>query len=530
MNWSAVREWKPGPWQDWEARLQQERRTALAQADELDQAKARLAGAYGDTADAARAELGRQLAVLDDMIGDLSETLLAVAEFADAVWQVQTLVREVEFELDRRQLTMRADGSVTVPDWLAWEPDPRARAVKQQIIKDVESMAANVVSLAEAADAELARRLTAVADGSYRSIETHRSFTPGLPDAPDPNWSASQVAAWWAALTDAEKQAIITGHPEWIGNLDGIDAASRDQANRILLAKQLAKAQAEVDEYLKNMRLTEPLPTRGVPPELLDKLNALKAIADTLADPRFAADAKLLLLDLDHGMPKAAIALGDVDHAKNVVTYVPGINTNVAEWMRYYTNQVSNIRSQAGGTNQPAPDLAAIAWLGYDEPTYLTTAQTWSAGDGADKLNRFTEGIQASRLASGAGDPHQTVFGHSYGSTTAGMAVRDVRTGTVDDLIMIGSPGSGAQTVGEYNLTPGHAWVSGMDNGDAVQGIGPDAIFGRNPMKMPGVTHLSGNGGGPHPGSIPLFDRHMSYLDPGSDTLMDIAKVIMGQR
>lgn len=68
---------------------------------------------------------------------------------------------------------------------------------------------------------------------------------------------------------------------------------------------------------------------------------------------------------------------------------------------------------------------------------------------GSDRLAGFLNGMQASR-EHGAGDAHMTLVGHSYGSTTSGMAATKVHDGVIDDLVLCGSPGRGPITLQIY--------------------------------------------------------------------------------
>ena len=49
---------------------------------------------------------------------------------------------------------------------------------------------------------------------------------------------------------------------------------------------------------------------------------------------------------------------------------------------------------------------------------------------------------------------HQSIIPHSYGSTTAGIAMRDIGKGVVDDLVYTGSPGAGVSSVGTLGVDP----------------------------------------------------------------------------
>lgn len=95
-----------------------------------------------------------------------------------------------------------------------------------------------------------------------------------------------------------------------------------------------------------------------------------------------------------------------------------------------------------------------------------------------------------------------TLVGHSYGSTTSGMAATKVKHGVIDDLALCGSPGMGTYDANDYRVDRNHLWVSGVPKGDSVQGIGgakigPYGGLGKNPMDPDsGFTHLSGDATG----------------------------------
>ena len=52
--------------------------------------------------------------------------------------------------------------------------------------------------------------------------------------------SPEEAAAYWAALSPAERAAVIQQYPDVIGATDGLPAGARDEANRILLQRDLA--------------------------------------------------------------------------------------------------------------------------------------------------------------------------------------------------------------------------------------------------------------------------------------------------
>ena len=109
------------------------------------------------------------------------------------------------------------------------------------------------------------------------------------------------AAAWWAGLTPAARQAAIAADPAGVGALDGVPAAARDQANRLLLDQALAD------------------PGR-------DGYGVALDTAGQLAARTPAGSAQLLLLrpgreDL------VALSVGDLDTAGAVGVLVPGDGT-----------------------------------------------------------------------------------------------------------------------------------------------------------------------------------------------------------
>ena len=257
----------------------------------------------------------------------------------------------------------------------------------------------------------------------------------------------------------------------------------------------------------------------------------------------------LLTLQDDGRRVKAAVAQGDVDHAKHIGTLVPGIGTTVEGGLDTYFRETGNLRQAAAAQgNMPLKDVATVAWLGYDAPGEANVSNAGDiaspklAQEGSDRLAGFLTGMHASRQF-GAGDAHMTLVGHSYGSTTSGMAATKVKPGVIDDLALCGSPGMGTDDAHNYHVDQNHLWVSGVPQGDSVQGmgasgIGPVGHLGKNPMDADsGFTHLSDDATGSSkynpnaPVSLPInwnFDNHSVYLDEGTETLQDFARVVAG--
>ena len=296
-----------------------------------------------------------------------------------------------------------------------------------------------------------------------------------------------------------------------------------------MLDIELPKLEAEYEEYKKKVGLI-------IDPFEAATLKKLKERAEAVRDIRTTLDRsdedgmprQLLGIDTSNPRVTAIVAQGNVDTAKHIGVIVPGLYSNVANNLDDYDDKASvmgaNVRKHAHGE-----EVAMVSYLGYDAPqNKIEAAMIRKADAGAKQLAGFLNGMHASREY-GAGDAHVTAVTHSYGSTTAGKALTMTDKGAVDDLIQFGSPGSGVQSVDEFHLEKGHAWVSAAPyREDIVQGLGDDGRYGKNPAKMPGYNHLSGDVG-PGEGWFVPFRKHSSYFNEGSEALDDISKVVAGR-
>lgn len=93
-----------------------------------------------------------------------------------------------------------------------------------------------------------------------------------------------------------------------------------------------------------------------------------------------------------------------------------------------------------------------ITWVGYDAPENAGAILSGYAEDGAEELNRFQDGLRATHQDSTPS--HNTVIGHSYGSTVVGHTARGEDSLGADELIFVGSPGVSTGDAHELNLSP----------------------------------------------------------------------------
>lgn len=524
ITWSEVRHWDPTNLNTAVEDLTNSRKKLMEEADEAASAKGRVQSS-GAAVTAMLTSLGSLNELLDAIVNEVSELIMATAEAATGVWDVKTKVFEcTSFVKQYPDLSIGEDGQVRVT---GSEPRLSERIRLKELIDKAIERAVEV-------DNDYSKRLRAVANGRYVCKETAASDSQGLPDLPQKDWSPTEAAAWWGALTEAERRKLIKNHPEAIGNLDGLPGSARDEANRILLPRKLEAAK----KHLKDVeeKLDSEGKSRNSHAEVL--LEARRRVKDLAklnelvsAGGKSHQHYQLLTLEVPERYDKdvkAAVAVGDIDKATNVATTVPGIGNTVRKGMGGMLDTAEELRAKAG-----ADKTAVVAWIGYDAPPGAGLTDTDSNGSDTDymttevadkaapALNRFQEGIHVSHEKQGV-DSHLTVHAHSYGSLVSGTALLDTKVGVVDAAQFHGSPGARATNAHQWNVPYGHVYTA--ENGDdGVVGIGELGGFGPEPSKVPGVQKISSDPDGEHSDywSNPEFMEDAAQITAGKDPAVD---------
>jgi len=415
-----------------------------------------------------------------------------------------------------------ADGTVAEAAGATGDPGDDGRsAVRAEIVARLDQ----VLRAAALLDAELALLLNAVAKAPGSAPAAVACGGPTPPDG-----AVADSAGWWAALSPAAQRRVVAEHPEWIGNRDGIPAAARDAANRLLLGRQAARLEADlrsVQERYDAVTAGGPGPLEAgwlaARDELLARLTELRrqqGVAEAVGRATAEAGRELLLLDLDRARPRAAVAAGDVDSAEHVAVLTPGFGTTVGDDLPGVVDTADALRDRSAGLLDGAGSVATVAWLGYDAPAGpLDVSTDHAARRGGADLARFLDGIDASRRA----DPHLTALGHSYGSLTTGYALQQAHG--VDDDVLFGSPGIGTDDVRDLHVPTGHTAVVEAP-WDPVADLG---WFGDDPNRLPGVTGLSARAATLPDGTVSAGSvLHGQYLTPGTTSQYNIAATVAG--
>lgn len=365
-----------------------------------------------------------------------------------------------------------------------------------------------------------------------------------LATMPGPGASPGQVQNWWQHLTHDQQWAIFVAAPGAIGNRDGVPAWARDRANGVALDRDLATW-----SDLDGRGLLTPDEQRWYA-NALSARDALDRMGDAV-DPVTGEPVHTTLYTYDPtafgGDGRIAVAAGDLDTADNVAVVVPGFGTDMGS-AEYQSTRAVDLYTDARALDPHATN-ATMFWIGYDAPDNVPwgngaddgwdaveVASERAATQGGDRLADTLDGLAADRAGHAA---HVTVVGHSYGSTTTGIAATEHHL-PIDDVVLVGSPGAGehADHASDLQVGAGHVWV-GAASSDPISwlgnhgwanlenltdggGLGTDPAgddFGGTRFD----AEVPGSGGERH-----LRD-HSAYFTPGSDSLDNIAHVVNGQ-
>jgi hypothetical protein len=544
ISYGQVRQWRPEPLDSAEQHLKGCGEKLLGLADEF----AAMGTPTGWAGLAAAAATSRRTQVTDRMeriVAGVTATRTGLMQGADALTGLKQGVEEADALAKAREFTISDDGSVTdvaprrvLPIAQADDVARERERTKIELIDRVEQ----ILRRAQDIDADLRALLNRVVnreigDGGATDLASAaaKGASQGGLSALEPprgDGTPGDNAGWWDSLSDTEQRQIIAQHPGWIGNRDGVPFGARDEANRALLQTEknwlqgeARKLQADLDDNVFGGLFSNA--DAGLD-QVKAKLESIKAIENTLSK---GADRQLLMLDMSNERAEAAISNGDIDKADHVAVFTPGLTSTVNGSLDGYDHNMDQLQLRTeqelkrygdGGT------AATVTWIGYQAPQLTprgvlfddnSVIDDHSAQEGAKKLTPFLNGIDAARDT----DPHLTTLGHSYGSTTTGLALRQ-NTG-VDDAVFFGSPGLGTSHIGDLKVPDGHSfYIEGRD--DPVGDLGH---FGIDPSHMAGMQHASAlESTLPDGRKLSESAWHSYYLDDNSTSQYNMSVITGG--
>ena len=493
----------------------------------------------GHTVTAAQDKLRKRIKAIEDLVNYFISTSEIASEGVQGISKIKADIEDVKQLADSYSIHIDTSGVASffrsiADEFIDFLKDPLQRT---RLLARITQRIAAIIVEADALALELATMIAALDKGTFDNGVHYTATGSSRPTLPPKSASPEQVATWWNALSEKDKQWMIEQHPDVIGNLEGVDYTSRNQANRIMLPRLQKQAADELQQFYDTYGTSIPVTPENAgllaeEKRLKDRVTALDKIDATLKKESDGVPRYLMQLDPSGPNILAAVSQNNPDDADHIGVIVPGMTTSVAGNGKNgsildYDVHATVMRQSAEEAAGRGQKVAMVEFFGYDAPQGADVISTSKAHKGADRLAGFLNGIDAAR-EHGKGDAHITVASHSYGSTTAGIAATQVGDGVIDDLVQFGSPGSGVQDVGEFHVPEGHLYVSAAPYfHDMVQGVGPDDWFGKNPDTMDGYKHLSGDVG-PAPSSYRPWDQHSGYFQKDTQANREIGSVIGG--
>lgn len=561
LTWGTIKEWKSADLAIVVDDLLNERATANAVHDGIASVDVKT-GWEGIGASIAQESLGKLKDGSAQHLEMVGKLLSATAEAQNGLSEVEGAVAKAQAFADSHGLLISSDGAVHDLNPVVGEVvSGDALLERTKYLKECASMVSQACDKASETDSAYSEAMSAAMNTGGKSPNFDDPML-GVPDMPRKGASTEEIAKWWYSLSGRQRKAIRfyaaqdirEGKPskyEFLGNVDGIDARTRNDINRARLDRDiesLKKKKGEIYSRIANSNI----PSGGLSAysELNDvekRLKEVEGIRAALDDQRIPKDMDetvespevgLYLYDPPtgedgHESTHAALAVGNIDDADNVTTYVPGMTSSV-EGSTGFVNEMRGLKDRAEAEGKGS--VAAIAWIGYDAPPFpvgdMSVASTHDAELGGNSLAKHLEGIEDSRAASGK-SVHQSVLGHSYGSTTSSYGVAQTRPGVVDDYAVFGSPGV-KDTAEAMPVPDGHSYSMvykpGInDAGDIINvvngGYGSSGALGVNPISPDSGFKIMDPG---ISGTQLPTSAHTRYLDEGTQAQSILAKVVAG--
>ena len=537
--------------------------TAVSDVAEWARAKGAPADFSGDAAEAADHAVTRFATHTDAVGAALERGALAIDEFLTAMRRRRAehddlMERRQTLNAERDDLLRRIDDATEeqVPGLQADAAQLRSRFAAYQ--RDLETWRDRVDSDEQACVRSLAA-VDQLREGLTAAADRGRTDTAALAaELRRLGTDTDAVNAWWRGLSQDERNALMISDPDLVGNTNGIPTGDRDEANT-------SAVQRDIEHLLGKQAAGE---------ELSDSeqrwLENARSIELAVANARTAEYAEL---DIDAfvmsyqphafgGDGIAAVAYGDPDTADHTAVYVPGImqdGTQIDENGLQALNLYEETLGSMAGEDPPRTgSVSTIAWIGYDSPNFNPeSTMPWdlidSGGDvshtvteanaqaGGIALSQFVDGLNSTHT--GGDQPHLTVIGHSYGSTTSSYAAAGGMD--ADSLVLIGSPGAseGVHHASDLTMPEGQVFVGAADN-DPVSWLGgedgllpgtwDDSLgLGADPAQHDfGATVFAVDNGQEFHGAglvtTGFMENHTNYFDDGNPALASMADVVSG--
>ena len=387
VNWTDIQQWEAAPLQEYAVECENKQRKLQAVGDALGQRLDNLI-ASGQTVKAAKAALRKQIMAIEKEVNFLISSAEIASEGAQGINEVRANIDDALQLANTWGMSIDASGNVSMD---AAQVESLRKAGKnildiKYMVDTAQKRVNTALRRAQELVESLSQKISALDAGTYDN-NVHYSATKKVrPSLPPDGASAQEVASWWNSLPEEDKQWMIREHPDVIGNLEGVDYTSRNQANRIMLPRLKEQAEADLQKfYDDNGPYIEPA-LRSERDRLKNRIKALEQIEATLnRENTENPPVPRYLMQLDASGPNilAAVSQNNPDDADHIGVIVPGMTTSVAGSLGEYDGHATTMRKSAetaaaNGKRSPWLNSSATTRLPVlsrlPPPSWLTTA------------------------------------------------------------------------------------------------------------------------------------------------------------
>jgi Alpha/beta hydrolase len=362
----------------------------------------------------------------------------------------------------------------------------------------------------------LVRGLAALSSGQIEKVITNdpQLVTKLLQSPP----TAREVSTLWSSLNASTRSRLADAAPRLVGSLDGFPADVRDRANREWVSQSVEKLRTQLPSVTG----------RALAESDQHELHMLTMVQAALKPSKHGPSRTLLSAD-PSGEGKAVIVLGNLQTADYVTYLVPGMFYTVDGQLSAWTGDAADLYAQQTAwlkrlsATDPADahkTVAVVAWMGYQTPDLTNIGSLDLADQARDALASSVESLQLQRAAD---LPYTTIVAHSYGSTAALMALTQFNF-SVNALVLVGTPGSSAQSAKDLHVAHTNVWVGAA----AWDPVPTSAFFGSDPSAPSYGAKIMGVGGGTDAitgAKLGQSIGHNAYFDPGTESIRNMALI-----
>ncbi|MET7600689.1 alpha/beta hydrolase [Streptomyces sp. NPDC004082] len=236
------------------------------------------------------------------------------------------------------------------------------------------------------------------------------------------------------------------------------------------------------------------------------------------AERSMAGPSRRLLAFDGRGPGRVIEVFGDLARADRIAVLVPGSDTSLDTYTRFRAGALT-LRDQLTRETGGSDVVAVVAWLGYRTPG---TVSVDVLTDGLAEQSAPHLRVFVGELRDVAGeDVHVALLCHSYGSVVCGRAAPGLE---VDDIALLGSPGTGADSAAALRTSAriwaargAEDWIADVPHVKAGF-FGMSVGFGTDPVSPAfGARVFEARGG------------HSDYFAPGSASLAGLAGITLGR-